>query len=181
MRRAPTWPVRPTWVPPHASESMPPIETIRTELTGTTPPWYMRNPYSRSAGPLAMLLIVTGWSSPMIALALSCMRPTCSAVSGEWCVTSSLAWSASLNAECCHTHEPSTDLADALSMCVPVWFLVIAARLAASTEQRTPSLPASAPASPSTVCTMTPPCFATSVTRSPPMVPWSGSCPPPLA
>ena len=182
IRSAPTCPVRPTWVPPHASESMSPIETMRTVLTGTTPPWYIRNPCSRSARPLGMFAAVTGWSPRMISLALPCMRPTCSAVSGEWCVTSSLAWSASLNAECCHTHEPRTVRADALSMCVPVWFFDIAERLAASTEQRTffPP-PASRPASPSTVWTMTPPCFVTSVTRRPPIAPRSGSCPPPLA
>ena len=204
IRRAPTWPVRPTCVPPHASESILPIETMRTELTGTTPPWYMRNPYSRSAAPLSRLRIVTAWSARMIALASSCMRPTSSGVSGEWCVTSSLAWSSSLNAECCHTQEPRTERADALSMCVPVWFLAMACRLLASTAQRTiPPLPhpltssypgrraavphrlvsssARDPAFPSTVCTTMPPCLATSVTRSPPTVPRSGSCPPPLA
>ena len=204
IRSASTWPVRPTWVPPHASESMSPIETIRTELTGTTPPWYMRNPYSRSAAPLSRLRIETAWSARMIELASSCMRPTSLGVSGEWCVTSSLAWSSSLNAECCHTQEPRTERADALSMCVPVWFLAMAWRLLASTAQRTvPPLPhplisscpgrraavphhrvsssASAPAFPSTVCTTTPPCLATSVTRRPPTVPRSGSCPPPLA
>src|SRR5579883_671224 len=88
---SPSSPVFFTWVPPHASTSRPSMLTILTSLTGTTPPWYILNPYFCSASPRSNSLIETGMSLRIALFAKSSILVISSSVRLEWCVMSSLA------------------------------------------------------------------------------------------